>query len=200
MDLHSTHAPTPIPCPSCGDVQTHDVATVVIVSENPELQDEIRRGRFQLHQCPNCGHTIYLITPMRYFDAEQGLDVLLLPEAMEVSWRAHLDTPATRVVFGMEALTEKVVCSAADLDDVWVEIAKIDCFRRGVLGNLSVDRRPRIHKVDKEGLHARRPSPFLIRHTRFEEIQQHPEAWEAEFKALGSDPYVDMGRILLPGA
>jgi hypothetical protein len=188
----------PVACPSCGGVETHDVATMVVVSQNPEIRDALRRGRFQLHQCPSCGHTVYIIVPMRYLDEERGLDIQLHPEIEEHSWEQHLHTPAARVVFGMAALIEKIVCMEVGLDDVWVEVAKIDCFRRGVLGNLSADRRPRIHKVDTEGLHARNPSPFLIRHTRLAEMQKKPGDWAHELKILGQGPYVDLGRILIP--
>lgn len=157
---------------------------------------------------------------MLYVDFDQGHWVVMLPAQGEKGWARHeqeavaswrqnmvVNAPPmmrrlsgktqVRCVFGLAALREKLLAWQAGLSDSWLEVLKIELMRSGV--GWSPARRPRL-------IHAGDTLRFEVGSERLEvdtallaRIQGQPLDWLSAHEAISSGPYVDVGRLLLPG-
>ena len=157
---------------------------------------------------------------MLYVDFSLGHWVVMLPAPGELGWARHeqeateswrqnmvVNAPPmirrlsgksqVRCVFGLPALREKLLAWRADLDDAWLEVLKIELMRSEL--GWSPSRRPRLVQTGEalvfevEGAQLRVELELLTR------IQSQPLDWLPAYEAISAGPYVDVGRLLLPG-
>jgi len=102
-----------------------------------------------------------------------------------------------RAVFGLAALREKVLLSDAGIDDAWVEALKLDLMRSGRFGPLHPNNRPRVTQVDDKHLVF---GNIKVQRTVVDDMMNEPVAWVRAHSSVMGGPYVDVGRLLIPGA
>ncbi|MCW3784752.1 CpXC domain-containing protein [Defluviimonas salinarum] len=144
---------TGITCQECGHVYTIEAVGSVNADRRPDLRDAILDDTFQVIECPNCGFAFRLEPLFNYLDVGRGQWIMSLPgrqmsdygeletEAQELfdttygvkttgAAREIGDALAPRLTFGWPAVREKILIADLDLDDVVVEMVKMDLIRR----------------------------------------------------------------------
>ena len=140
-----------IRCPHCALEQTARLAHGVHVARAPEVRDQILARTFHAITCRGCAHIFVAQRPLIYTDMDRRHWVqVALPEERarwpeyetavdEIFARAFTGSPLARdlqermklrLVFGLEALREKLVLWQANLDDRAIECMKLDLVRR----------------------------------------------------------------------
>jgi hypothetical protein len=71
-------------CPQCHQPVMANVEQLFDTSVDPEAKQRILTGYFNLMQCPNCGYSGTLATPIVYHDAEKQLLLTYFPPEMMV--------------------------------------------------------------------------------------------------------------------
>ncbi|MFT5586536.1 MAG: hypothetical protein ACI9VR_004135 [Cognaticolwellia sp.] len=215
----STFIPRLTACVHCGQSTMRSVCLSLNGPRRPDLVDEILAGRFQRWPCP-CGAVQSVDQAMLYVDFGLGHWVVMLPAQGEKGWARHeqeavaswrqnmvVNAPpmmrrlsgqsTVRCVFGLAALREKLVAWRAGLNDTWLEVLKIELMRSGV--GWSPTRRPRLIEAGDKlifevaGAHLQVDPGLLTR------MQLEPLDWLSAHQAVSAGPYVDVGRLLMPG-
>jgi len=219
-------------CPHC----SHEMVKSVAVSLNGERaavqRAQILDGTFQRFACERCHETFRADGPLIYIDFEAKLWIAVFPTLWEQRWWEHEDEPAAvfqrymiehcpplvrswapgftiRAVFGIERLREKLVASAAAIDDRVLEAYKLDLLRGMGPFELTAASRPRLRAVEgaMAAFHVPRPEPgvperFAIVRVPRVELDRiaalGEDDWADTIDVLSQGPYVDLGRILLP--
>lgn len=221
------------PCPSCAVVVPFELNHSVNADRRPALRDEILARRFQQQPCPSCGIAFRIEPEFTYIETRAGLWIAVMPSsqrtavtANEGRVRAAFDksfgasapaeaaaigaTLRPRLVFGWEALHEKLVAAAAGIDDVVLELAKIALVRS--LDDVPSPVQFELRLLAERTENGARELVFgWFRHgnetlaeslavpaTLLDEIAAAPAAW-AELRAeLAGSLHVDMLRLMLP--
>lgn len=144
---------TTLHCDACDTTSDFQAAGSVNADRRPDLRDEIMENRFQMVDCPSCGEPMRLEPMFNYLDMELGLwigaypprrivDYLALEDEVQVLFdesygkdasAAAQDVGASlqpRLTFGWAATREKLFLQKQDIDDVTVEMLKLDLLRR----------------------------------------------------------------------
>jgi hypothetical protein len=170
-------------CPRCGTAAELVVAISVNGGHDAELRDAILGDRFQFFTCEQCGACAVAESPLIYTDFGRREWIGMFPRAWAEDRRRweratvelfeqNLAGPGAspparrlaigfrvRVVFGMDALREKLTCFAAGLDDAVVEALKLHAMRDFAFVDLAA--RPRLVRADGRGLTLRLPGGEL---------------------------------------
>lgn len=204
------------------------VAISVNGGRAPHLRAQILDGTFQRFDCPRCGAATPVDPRFTYVDLSAGQFMGVYPAWADVEWRrleaetlglydrnlgAHAPPPAravtdeltVRVVFGLAALREKLVIFGAGLDDVAVELVKLDLVRTWPGVVLRPAAAIRLVAVEESALrfHARIPGPegvpaqlaeAVAPRTALDEVDVQSEAG----RQISGDAFRDLGRLLLP--
>lgn len=148
----SVFLPQVVRCGACGESSERAIAVSVNGGRAPNLRAEILAGTFQRFECPSCGEPTPVDPRFTYVDFGAGQFIGVYPARAGVEWKrleaetlalydrnlgAHAPPAAravapeldVRVVFGLAALREKLVVFEAGLDDVAVELVKLDLVR-----------------------------------------------------------------------
>lgn len=195
------------------------IATGLNVSKSNEYREQILAETFQVYSCKTCSEKFMLDEPFIYTDFTRNHWIGVFPANGEPAWvmheRAPLDAfeknmsgPHTspiaramaegflvRTVFGLEALREKLVVFDAGIDDAVLALLKIELMRAGLVP-FHPDARPRLKAADQEQLffnHALRVPRKLL------EEMTADSAFDEMLLTLREGPYVDAGRVLIPG-
>lgn len=211
-------------CPSCGVSASFDLVHSVNADRRPALRAELLAGTFQRLTCGACGDVFRLEPEFTYVDAGRKQWISVWPASRLGEWQ-QLEKKAVRtfqsfygpgadpvaaaigrdlvvrVVFGWEAIHEKLVAGELGVDDHLLELAKIALMRAG---EATPDSELR--------LYGREEGQFLL--GLFEdgslietltvppellsEIAAAPEAWAALRSALTAGPFVDVARLTVP--
>jgi hypothetical protein len=147
----STWFDEPVRCPACALEQTARLAHGVHIARAPEIRDQIFARTFHAITCRGCAHVFVAQRPLIYTDMDRKHWIqVVLPEERarwpeyevavdDVFARAFIGSPLAReladrmrrrLVFGLEALREKLVVWAANLDDRAIECVKLELVRR----------------------------------------------------------------------
>ena len=139
-------------CPACGVAQAVEAVSSVNADRRPDLRDAVLDGSFQAIVCDGCGIQFRLPPRFTYVDFGRGQWFVAHPHdeaarwpAMEAMARDMFEATfgaaapplvreigsqmRCRVTFGWPALREKLLCDAAGLDDVAIELAKASVLR-----------------------------------------------------------------------
>ncbi|MEO6775734.1 MAG: CpXC domain-containing protein [Kofleriaceae bacterium] len=202
---------------ACGQTIHARVAVGAHVGRAPQVRTAILERSFHRFAC-GCGAAVVLDTQFEYFDLDRRQLVLVGAASDREAWpdleRRLRDTvlralewgsPLTsdlvarlvpRVVFGLEALREKLILADAGLDDGLIECVKI----RAIANDPELSRgRMRIEAVTSgDALH--------VRHEARSDVFELPASWvhaalhdraslENRFPALFGGGYVDLARF-----
>ncbi len=77
--------PTQVTCPKCQQVFITQVRTIIDVGEEPELKEELLRGRVNYAQCPQCKSGGILSAPLLYHDPAKELLLTYVPAQLGMS-------------------------------------------------------------------------------------------------------------------
>lgn len=144
--------PVNLVCPACKGAITMPAVGSVNADRRPDLRDDIVNDRFQDTTCPSCGKGFRLQPEFNYLDVGRGQWIAAMPAprvpeyvAVEDEVTAVFDAsygasaPAAargigegltvRLTFGWPAVREKIIAHEAGIDDVALEILKLDMIR-----------------------------------------------------------------------
>ncbi|MDE3011066.1 MAG: hypothetical protein KGI67_09275 [Pseudomonadota bacterium] len=144
--------PAALVCASCGAQNTVQRTASVNADRRPELRAAILDRSFQQVPCDSCGMAMRLAPHLTYLDVRRGQWFMVEPastiecwqnaeQAAFATWDRAFGSQATpqgralgealqaRLVLGWPALREKLVCADLGMDDVTLELLKIDLLR-----------------------------------------------------------------------
>lgn len=76
---------TTITCPNCRRPFSAIVETVIDAGQDPQAKARLLTGQVNAVQCPNCGHTLTVATPVLYHDASKELLISFVPMELNLS-------------------------------------------------------------------------------------------------------------------
>ncbi len=227
----STFVERTLTCPDCGAVEERMVAESLHGPRVPEVVEAIRSRSFQHFTCGSCESIYKSEGPFVYLDFDVGFWVMVFPSAWENAWRAleaqtyqtfrtnmydyapriarrMAEGVTVRTVFGLDALTEKLLCSENGLDDRVLECWKLDLLRNNN-ANLTFEtsRRPRLTGVSAfsvavevpSGAADTPPSTWNVLRETLDRLERRRSDWSELIETFGEGSYVDLGRIMIPG-
>ena len=144
--------PTTLSCPKCGEPVSFEANASVNADRRPDLREQILKGTFQQGTCAKCATVFRLDPQMNYLDVGRGQWLIAFPAAKLRNWPTieneartafaksygKLSSPAAqeigrdlcpRVVFGWASVSEKLLASEKQLDDVELELLKLALIR-----------------------------------------------------------------------
>ena len=75
---------TQIQCPQCGTPFVAEVQQIIDAQRTPQLKEMLLAGALNVAQCPQCGNTTRLASPIMYHDSEHEMLIVHVP--MELGW------------------------------------------------------------------------------------------------------------------
>lgn len=211
-------------CPSCETTFVRTLCVSLNGGRVPAIIDEVRAGRFQRFPCPSCGQEVVADGPLIYTDFDRRHWIGCFPRTWESSWRAVEHQPAEsfrramidhaapimradadgyriRAVFGLPALAEKIIAWDHELDDVTLELLKLEVMRDPESPGFDLAHRLRFLDADGEVLRfavgesevARVPCAW------YDDVAGRLEAYAGAIDAVAAGPYVDVGRVVIAG-
>ncbi len=219
---------TGITCQECEHVYTIQAVGSVNADRRPDLRDVILDDTFQENTCPNCGFTFRLEPLFNYLDVGRGEWIMSMPGrqildygAIEAEARTLFDdtyganaTGAAREIgddlnprltFGWPAVREKILIDELGLDDVVVEMVKMDLIRRMEEAPMRPGIECRLIAMDEDRMQFRWLNTedeeavmgVSVGKELYDVISADNEGW-AEIRAmLTAGPFVDMQRTYM---
>ncbi len=212
----STWTTREIAC-GCGERFAARIAVGAHVGRAPQVRTAILDRTFHRFVC-RCGKTTAVDVPLEYFDVDRGHLILVGAVADHAAWRAFehqleatllralqwgsplasdlVGRLAPRVVFGLEALREKLVLADAGLSDGLIECVKL----RAIANDPELSRgRMRVEQVTAD-------DTLLVRHVARRQLVELPASWvhaalrdraslEARYPDLFGHGFVDIERM-----
>ncbi|MEW5957878.1 MAG: CpXC domain-containing protein, partial [Chloroflexota bacterium] len=80
----ATQQVVPVSCPNCRFQFTAPVQSI-INGQDPAQKAALLQGAVNIAQCPQCGFTDILSTPLLYYDLEKELAFVLAPNNLQLS-------------------------------------------------------------------------------------------------------------------
>jgi hypothetical protein len=221
--------PVNLVCPACGAVIVMQAVGSVNADRRPDLRDDILEDRFQDTTCGACGGAFRLQPEFNYLHVGQGLWIAAMPAPrmpdylqvedevqaiFDASYgsgapRAARDIGAgltVRLTFGWPALREKIVARAAGLDDVTLEILKLDMLRAMPSAPLAAGVELRLVRdlgADlglawvQAGNEDSAGDEFVVARYAYDAIADAPAAWAALRAELDNGPFVDLQKLFI---
>ncbi|MCB1339813.1 MAG: CpXC domain-containing protein [Pseudooceanicola sp.] len=215
-------------CPNCGATQNIAAVGSVNADRRPDLRAAILDDSFQLMTCAECGHGFRLEPLFNYLEVAKGQWIAAMPgrempEYIEVEDRAMgvfdvsygEKAPAAaraigqdlkpRVTFGWPAVKEKLLIDGMGLDDITVEMMKMDLLRRLPEVPLSPGTELRLIGGGDGGLEfawietvSETPGQqFTVARELYDEIAGNAAGWAKIHKRLTDGPFVDMQKLYM---
>ncbi|MFT5682035.1 MAG: hypothetical protein ACI8RZ_002953 [Myxococcota bacterium] len=149
MSIAAAHT---IVCPTCQAQFSGELLRSLHVTRRPDARAAILAGTFQRFTCPECGGAVRVEPTLLYTDFERHHWFAVFPrhtlphrhdlidlvdEGFEANMRTHCPPMVRqwaprfvrRVIFGLPALREKLLCDLHALDDRVLEVAKMQLLR-----------------------------------------------------------------------
>ena len=149
--------PVQVKCPTCGQPYIAQVQSIIDTEQQPELKDQLLRGRLNVATCPYCGGKGMLSVPLLYHDPSKELLLCWMPveyhlrsedqerligtmtnALMETlppeKRRGYLLQP--RTVFGVQRLVEEILEADGITREMRDEQAKIARLLQDLLDRL----------------------------------------------------------------
>lgn len=228
MSLFST---TTLKCPHCGQANTLEEVGSLNADRRPDLRQQILDGSFQAADCSHCGKRFRLEPDFNYMDAGRGqwiacypgpriLDHLEAAAEMEAVFDSNFGPAAGqaahalgqaltgRVVFGWAAMREKLVARDLGLDDLVLELLKLDLLRGMPEIPLGAGTELRLVDVAGPDLTFAWFGPGVpesqrvldVGMDRYQAIAGNPGDWQEVADELRDSPFVDLQKLYLgPG-
>lgn len=217
-----------VTCPNCGEATTVNAVGSVNADRRPDLRDAILNNTFQDTTCENCSENFRLEPEFNYLDVGRGLWLAALPgremldftESEPVARETYdtaygKDAPAEaqvvgegltpRVTYGWQGVREKILLAEHDLDDVVVEVAKLELMRHIAQAPIGADVELRLYIVDEDTLtflfvnmltetpldEVQAPRSF------YNEIAEKRDAYRALIDRLDDSVFVDIRKLYM---
>jgi hypothetical protein len=142
-----------VQCPNCNETQNIKAVGSVNADRRPDYRDAILDESFQIVTCSKCATTFRTEPLFNYLEVAKGhwiaaMPARQMPDFLEiedevnatfsVSYGENAQTSARdigkglnpRLTFGWPAVREKILIESLGLDDVTVELLKLDLLRR----------------------------------------------------------------------
>lgn len=225
MSLFST---TQLACPKCEQETRFAEVGSINADRRPDLRQGIIDGTLQNIVCTHCKETFVLQPDLNYMDAARGqwiaaypayrvLDHLEAADEMtelfeksfgEKAGKAEQELGKSlvgRVVFGWPAMREKLLIRELELDEVAVELMKLDFLRDGA--NVPFGAQPELRLVSVEEttmvfcwfgegvVDSQRILELEV--DRYQDITANIDDWKAIVDQLTDSPFVDMKKLYL---
>jgi len=218
-----------VTCPACEHSQVLEFALSLNAARRPDLRDAVLDGSYQRFACENCDATFRIEPRLTYLDIQRNQWYLVKPvqdvahwSEFEVAAQVIFDeaygekAPAAaravgaemqvRVLFGWQALREKLLCQDAGLDDVTLELAKLVLVRAGDELPLADNVELRFAGVEGDDLRfnwvsgeTERPiETMLVPRKLYDDIAADPASWQKLRDQLLAGTFVDFNRLLVP--
>ena len=68
-----------IKCPSCGQVHSMTAWSFIDVSDNPDLKEDLLKGKVNIFECPDCSYKAPISSPLLYFDESKNILFSFVP-------------------------------------------------------------------------------------------------------------------------
>lgn len=217
-----------ITCPNCDTNSDFEAAGSVNADRRPDLRDDIFENRFQMVKCPSCDHEMRLEPEFNYLDVANGQwlaaypprridDYLVIEDEVRTLFDASYGPRATpsaqdvgaglraRLTFGWPGTREKLLLGMNGLDDVVIEMLKLDLLRRLPSAPLGLGIELRVIDVDADALtfvwietssEAIRQQ-FTANRALLTAIEEAPEDWAAVRASLTRGLFVDMQKLYI---
>jgi hypothetical protein len=214
-------------CPSCDVTSSYELVFSVNADRRPELRTQILDRSFQRLICPSCS-TAFRIEPQFTYVHSGGHQFLTVwpssdlihwaeqearaEKAFNRLWGAEADPVAAaigselvrRVVFGWEAVREKILAADLGINDVTLELVKLALLRneRDLLDGPAFALRLVGLQNDTLALgvfeHGNEDVSEVITVPRalLDEIEADEQSWEELREQLNAGTFVDMGRLI----
>ncbi|KIN70286.1 CpXC domain containing protein [Sulfitobacter noctilucae] len=225
MSLFET---TTIQCPACATTSDFEAAGSVNADRRPDLRDAILDNTFQNVTCPSCGEAMRLEPVLNYLDVELGLwlaaypprqigDYLALEDQVQGLFDESYGAAASeaaqtvgaslrpRLTFGWPGTCEKLLLQQHGLDDVAIELLKLDLLRRLPEAPLRPGVELRVERVSEAGfdfIWIETASEdilqrFQAKRALLSEIEANPDGWAPLRSSLTQGLFVDMQKLYL---
>lgn len=225
MSLFST---TQLVCPKCKKETRFEEVGSINADRRPDLRQGILDGTLQNNVCSECSETFVLEPDLNYMDAGRGQWIAAYPiyrilshlEAAdemtklfdksfgESAGKAEQELGNSlvgRVVFGWPAMREKLLIKELELDEVVVELMKIDFLRDG--DDIPFDAASELRLVEVDGTTmvfcwfgpAVEDSKRILELEvdRYQDIVANIEQWKPIVDELTDSPFVDIKKLYL---
>ena len=116
----------------CENIITIEIPDPVDLDQNPETADEIIEGDYLKTSCDRCGKELKPEFELRFVSAEEGIDLLFLPELLRESfYKGEADTKnAAELVIGYSELREYFLARSLGLKRFGLEAVKLHLLKR----------------------------------------------------------------------
>ncbi len=227
----SLFRPRNLVCPKCKAAITMEAVGSINADRRPDYRDAILANEFQDTTCQSCGETFRLQPDFNYLDAGRAQWIASLPAARMPDYlTAEDDVTAlfatsygkrapkaaqdvgrnldVRVTFGWPAIREKLLIRQHELDDVVIEMTKLDVLRRVPSAPLKPGTELRLTAVNddtlvmvwvdtaSEGV----SEELLVPRALYDAIAKDEDGWAPTRAKLTNGPFVDMQKLYMgPG-
>lgn len=217
-----------VQCPNCLEHLSVDAVGSVNADRRPDLREAILDDTFQMLTCDSCGHAFRLEPAFNYLEVGRGHWIAALPgrqmpDFLEIEDQVNdsfassygdKSTPAAqeigralapRVTFGWPAMREKLTIRALDLDDVIVEMMKLDLLRRLPSAPFRAGIEMRLVGADDDmfnfiwvdSVSEEVIDQFSAARALYDAIADNPDAWAPMRAQLTDGPFVDMQKLYM---
>lgn len=223
----SLFRPMNVQCPKCDAIVNMSAVGSVNADRRADLRAAILADTFQDTTCEACGNVCRLPPEFNYLDVGRGqwlasLSADRLPDFLEAEDEAQAafdasygknaspaareigEGLAARVTFGWPALREKLLIREQGLDDVVVEMVKLELFRR--LPDASLSPGVELRLLDGAGdllVFGWVESDFeevrqelRVRRDLYDTIAADAEGWKGVRARLTDGPFVDIQKLV----
>jgi len=205
-----------------------DAVGSVNADRRPDFRDAILNDDFQDMTCGACEKNFRLQPNFNYLDAGRGQWIAGMPAAQMPGYLAVEDEVATlfdqsygskapaaarsvgdeldvRLTFGWPAIREKLLVREHDLDDVVLEMLKLDLLRRMPSAPLAPGTELRLVDVGDDRLSLvwidtateDGGDEVVVDRQLYDDIATAPEAWAAIRSQLTNGAFVDMQKLYM---
>ena len=220
--------PANLVCPNCEARIEMMAVGSVNADRRPDLREDILENRFQDVSCPKCEESFRLQPTFNYLDAGRGQWIAAMPanrlrdhlqiedEAAELFTMSYGDKApegarevgaelSPRVTFGWPGVREKLLLREHDLDDVIIEMLKLQILRNLPSAPLSEGIEFRVVDVTDEALEflwletlTEKPiSTVSAPRESYQAIADAPEIWQNLRNRIEDGWYVDMQKTYM---
>lgn len=220
--------PINLVCPNCEASVTMDAVGSVNADRRPDLREAILEDSFQDTTCPNCEESFRLQPQFNYLDAGRRQWIAAFPAARMPDYaeiedevdaifaasygrnapeaaRSVGDDLDVRLTFGWPAVREKLLAREHGLDDVVLELLKLDLMRRvdsspmsvGVELRLMIANDTALTLVWMESTTEKPIQEITVPMEHYAAIADNPEPWEKLRQRFDGHSFVDMQRLYM---
>jgi hypothetical protein len=217
-----------VTCPNCQAVVNMKAVGSLNADRRPDLRQEIIDDTFQITTCPTCEESFRLSPAFNMLDVGNGQWLAGMPASQVFDWPGAEDEASAvfaasygptvplaarevaeglqvRLCFGWPAIREKIILKEAGLDDVIIEMMKMDIMRRlkdapfvaGIDLRVVALEGPVLQMVWIDAETEEVESRFSAQRALYDAIAAKPEPWAALRSQLTDGPFVDMQKLFL---